>query len=283
VSFLTEIVLESGEGDEPLLDVERYQIEYSPSDLLNVSLGRMHTMLGYWNQTYHHGVWFQTTVARPEVYEFEDHGGVLPVHELGLRLSGQRAIGRARVEYSATLSNGRGPVAHRFEIERDADRRKAVNLWLAFAPRVSAGLKVGGAARFDRVPPDPDAPPRPPLSERVLGGFAAYQQGSMELLAEALLLTHREKDGPARTYRTSGFYAQASWRFGSITPYYRFEGLDRAPGDPYFSTSGDLRRHVAGVRADPLPWVAVKLELNRDAPEPGPRFHAATLQTAFTF
>jgi hypothetical protein len=280
LSFLTEIVFEPAEDHEPLVDVERYQIEYSHSDLVNVALGRMHTMLGHWNQAYHHGAWFQTTAHRPEVYEFEDEGGVLPVHELGLRVSGRRAAGRGRVEYSASLTNGRGPVAHRFENLRDFDRHKAVNLWLAWALPAPAGLKAGGAVRFDRVPA---AETRAPLSERVVGGFLTYQHSGTELLAEVLLLTHREKGGLESRFRTSGFYLQASRRLGRFTPFYRFEGLDRAPGHPYYASSSDLRRHVGGVRADPWPWAAVKFEVGHDAPDPGPGYASVALQAAFTF
>ena len=46
----------------------------------NVSIGRGHTAMGYWNQTFHHGKWFQTTTDRPAIYRFEDDIGILPVH-----------------------------------------------------------------------------------------------------------------------------------------------------------------------------------------------------------
>jgi hypothetical protein len=283
LSFLTEVVFEPKVGEEKL-DIERYQIEYSFSDLLNVSLGRMHTMLGHWNQAYHHGVWFQMTAFRPEIYLFEDEGGVLPVHELGLRVSGSRATSVARLEYSLSVANGRGPVVDRFENFRDYDRSKAVNLWLAAGLRRPAGLKVGGVFHTDTIPPDPLDPARrpAPLSERIVGGFVSYQRGRTEVLGEVLRVTH-EEDGSGRRFRTSGFYLQASHRRGRFTPYYRFEGIDRGAGDPYYPSSDDLRRHVGGLRVDPWPWAALKLELSHDAPDPGADFSAATLQAAFTF
>ena len=283
LTFLTEIVFEPGD-EEKVVDVERYQITYSRSDLFNVALGRMHTMLGHWNHAYHHGTWFQTTAFRPEVYRFEDEGGVLPVHELGLRVFGSEAFSQGRVEYSASLSNGRGPVATRFENFRDLDRSKAVTVWLAAAPARVSGLKFGGVARFDRVPPDPANPARAvPMSERIVGGFFSYQHRRNEVLGEVLRLTHREDGGAGREFRTSGFYVQASHRLGHLTPYYRFEGLDRGADDPYYPSSPDLRRHIAGLRVDPWPSAAIKLELSRDALDPGGHFSAATLQVAFTF
>jgi hypothetical protein len=244
----------------------------------------MHTMLGHWNTAYHHGVWFQTTAFRPEMYAFEHEGGVLPVHELGLRLSGRHPLASGRLEYSATVSNGRSPVATEFANLRDFDRNKAVNLWLALAPGAPSGLKVGAMMRFDRIPAIAGDPSRDvPLSEEIVGGFATYQRAKLELLGEAILVRHREQGGPERSFRTSGFYVQASRRWGRFTPYYRFEGLDRAPDDPYYANSDDLRRHVAGLRADPWAWAALKLEMSHDAVDPGPSVTGATLQAAFTF
>jgi hypothetical protein len=283
LSFLTEIVFEPLEDEERIVDIERYQIEYSRSDLLNVALGRMHTMLGFWNHAYHHGAWFQTTTHRPEIYEFEDEGGVLPVHELGVRVSGSRGVGHGRLEYSVSLTNGRGPVAHRFENLRDFDRHKAVNLWVGASPGVP-GLTVGGALRFDRIPIDPEDPARAvPLSERIVGTFLAFQPGRTTLLGEVLLVEHQEIGGLERRYRTSGFYVQGSRRIGRFTPYYRFEGLDRAPGDPYYPSSDDLRRHVAGLRVDPWPWAALKFEFNHDQRDPGSDGNRIIVQAACTF
>ena len=283
LTFLAEIVFEPGD-EEKVVDVERYQIQYSHSDSFNVALGRMHTMLGVWNHAYHHGTWFQTTAFRPEVYRFEDEGGVLPVHELGLRVFGSRTFSPVRVEYSVSLSNGRGPVASRFENFQDFNRSKAGTFWLAATPARAPGLKFGGVVRFDRVPPDPAVPARAlSMSERIVGGFFSYQRRRSEVLGEVLQLKHREDGGAAREFHTSGFYVQASHRFGRLTPYYRFEGLDRGADDPYYPSSSDLRRHIAGLRADPWPSAAVKLELSRDAPDPGPSFSAVTLQVAFTF
>ena len=83
---LAEIVFEFEEDDnEAVLDPERIQVRWAPSTLFSLTAGRMHTPLGYWNETFHHGTWFQTTAARPLLYEFEDDGGILPVHMVGLQ------------------------------------------------------------------------------------------------------------------------------------------------------------------------------------------------------
>src|SRR6267142_555838 len=67
--FLSEIVFEGGpdniygvtrgEINTFSVDVERYLIQYSYNDYLNVAAGRFHTAIGYYNTAYHHSTWFQ--------------------------------------------------------------------------------------------------------------------------------------------------------------------------------------------------------------------------------
>ena len=106
-SFLAEVNFEFGDDNQLAVDVERAQIRYAPSDAFSISAGRMHTPLGYWNQTFHHGAWFQTTASRPEMYLFEDEGGILPVHEVGLQAAGTLRAPAIDFKYSVSLVNGR--------------------------------------------------------------------------------------------------------------------------------------------------------------------------------
>jgi hypothetical protein len=285
VSLLAEVVFEATEGsEERIIDVERYQIKYSPSDAFNVVLGRMHTELGYWNQAYHHGTWFQTTAYRPEVYRFEDEDGVLPIHEVGLRLFGATSAGGLRVEYNASLTNGRAVKARDVVTFQDPNGHKAVNLWLGLSPRTWTGFKFGGVFHEDRIAPDPTRPSRAnELSERIWGGFVVYQRRPIELLAEAFAIHHEDRVTGER-FKTTGLYAQAAYGFGLVKPYYRFDLLDGAAADPYYAGSvRDARKHTVGIRSDPWSRVAVKLDLSHDRPISGESFNAVTAQVAVTF
>ena len=76
-NFLVELGLEpsyAGVG----IDLERSYVQYVVGPWLKVSVGRFHTALGYWNDTYHHGGYLQTSVSRPVMERFEDNGGLLP-------------------------------------------------------------------------------------------------------------------------------------------------------------------------------------------------------------
>src|SRR4029078_6385338 len=87
-SFLAEVNFEFNEDNELGVGGERAQLKYAPSDQFTISAGRMHTPLGYWNQTFHHGAWFQTTAERPEMYLFEDDGALPPGHPGGAQAGG---------------------------------------------------------------------------------------------------------------------------------------------------------------------------------------------------
>ena len=81
VSVLAEVVIEaSAATTEVTVDLERLQLTYHFNDHLNVSAGRYHTGIGFYNAAFH-GSYFETPIGRPTVFKFEDEGGVLPIHE----------------------------------------------------------------------------------------------------------------------------------------------------------------------------------------------------------
>jgi hypothetical protein len=285
VSVLAEVVFEGKEGEEErIIDVERYQIKYSPRDALNVTVGRMHTVLGYWNQTYHHGTWFQTTAFRPDVYRFEDEGGILPIHEVGLRVFGAQSLPGLRFHYAASVANGRAADAREVVTVQDPNKHKAVNLWVGVLPKAVPGLQAGGAFHEDRIPPDLSRPGREnELEETIWAGFFVYQHAPIELLSEAFRIRH-EDQVRGEVFNTTGLYAQAAYAFGKFKPYYRFDHVEGAAADPYYpDTLRDVHKHTLGVRVDPWSRLTLKLDLSHDRPEPGVTLNAAALQVAVTF
>src|SRR5205807_6999674 len=107
--FLGEIVFESGPDNfynvpggrrnEFAVDVERYLLQYSYNDYFNLAFGRYHTAIGFYNTAYHHSTWFQTTTGRPLLFQFEDTGGILPIHNVGLSASGRIPSGPLGLHY----------------------------------------------------------------------------------------------------------------------------------------------------------------------------------------
>lgn len=82
--MLSELTFESGDDNNIGVDLERALLIYSPNDRLQLGVGRAHTSIGYYNTAYHHGNWFETAAVRPFLFRYEDDGGILPVHNVGL-------------------------------------------------------------------------------------------------------------------------------------------------------------------------------------------------------
>jgi hypothetical protein len=116
VSFLTETVIEADPvNNEFGIEPERLLLLYSVNDYLNLSIGRYHTAIGFYNTAYHHSALMQTTMRRPFLFQFEDNGGILPIHNVGVSATGfiSRAAG---LHYVAEIGNGRS--AHRHQQSR---------------------------------------------------------------------------------------------------------------------------------------------------------------------
>jgi hypothetical protein len=105
-SVLSETALSAGSDNHMTVDIERLYLEQRFNDYFNVDVGRFHTSLGYYNATYHHGVWLQTAISRPTFLQFEDSGGILPVHMVGIDIHGAIPSGRLNLSYHVELGNG---------------------------------------------------------------------------------------------------------------------------------------------------------------------------------
>jgi hypothetical protein len=92
-------------------ELERGIIRFDQSDQLKVSFGRYHTPVNYWNNTFHHGSWLQTSISRPEMTQFG--GAFIPVHFVGALAEGVLPAGGLNINYNFGLGNGRGSVISR--------------------------------------------------------------------------------------------------------------------------------------------------------------------------
>ena len=85
--FLAEGVLSNEEAE-----IERVQlgIELAPGTLM--WLGRVHQPSTYWNTEFHHGQYLQTSITRPAIESWEDDGGPLAQHVVGVLLETERSL-----------------------------------------------------------------------------------------------------------------------------------------------------------------------------------------------
>ena len=284
VSVLSEIVFQYKDDESSSTTIERLFLQYQLSDLVNFRLGRTHTPFGYWNETFHHGTWFQTTTLRPEIMRFHDGGSVLPIHSVGLEMYGYQSMNLLDVYYDTGVANGRGKKYTDTVDVQDQNGNKAVYGVFSLAPAAVPGLRFGANVYKDVIPPDASTPARNgDIDELISGAHVVYIRNHLELLSEAMWIQHDDAVS-SRRFTTWGMYAQVGYELGAFKPYYRFDRLDVAEGDPYYGPQVvDETRNTLGLRWDFIDRAALKFEYQHIHQDNLSSPHAFYVQAAFTF
>ncbi len=264
LSFFSETLFEFKSGGETDFDVERVLLKYEYADWLNISIGRDHTPLGYWNQHYHHASWSHTTVDRPLIFRFEGDDGILPIHYVGLGVSGNLAFDFANINYSLMIGNGRGKVTSSVQIVEDLNDDKQVAFKFTVEPNALKGFGFGANILYDVIPNNADLVGREnEIDELIAGAHFYYTQDPYELIAEYQYIHH---DDLRSTKSHHGGYLQLAYIIDKFKPYYRLDVLDITSDDPYFHGLRDVEdsiQHTFGVRYEWFPFAALKLEYRR--------------------
>ncbi|HEY0995862.1 MAG TPA: hypothetical protein VGD77_07725 [Gemmatimonadaceae bacterium] len=273
-TFLGETVFEFDETDFAV-DVERVVVGYEATARLKLWGGKHHNPLGYWNTAFHHGALMQPTIERPPLVAFEDDGGVLPVHALGLMASG-RDFTPAHLGFDLLVGNGIGSTP-------EGDNNTGKSVTVALSSQVTSALQVGVNGYVDRLAAGTPAlggdPLAQPVSQRIVGGYVAYLGPRAELISEYQRISHDPAAGPATS--NDGFFAYGGWRVREWVAYARYDAFTAAAPDPYYrvpSTHGVL----VGTRYDFASTATGKLEL-RQRKGTGDAVHELAAQIAIGF
>ncbi len=292
LSFLAETMFEVGDANEFGVDIERIEVAYLVSDYLRLRAGRFHTAIGYYNDAYHHGRYFQTTVDRPEMVRFEDEGGLIPAHSVGLHADGRFALGTTgSLRYDVDVANGRGHTPGEVTNLTDANNAKAYNLRLRIEPAFLDGLIVGGNIYVDRIDAlDANMPMAAAvrIDETILGAHAAYLENNIHFIAEYLHIAHHIP-GSGYSGTTQAGFVELGYALGRFTPYVRGQRisfpstLDVFYAQNVFGQLGSLYASVVGVRFETSDYVALKLEGGYTHLDSGTTLMTGGGQCAFAF
>ena len=288
VSVLGELLFIPRQNNGIETDVERLLLQYKHSDHFTVAIGRYHSSIGYYNTAYHQGAWFQTTFDRPFMYAFDDHGGFLPLQEVGITISGQVPSGRLGLNYVAELGNGRAHLlgsdpAQNFQ---DTNNGKSVNFALFARPGWVPGLQVGFSIYHDYLTfSDNDN-----HDELISTVHLVFKNSKYEFLNEAMLVRHsRAIGGGPGTFHPPGFYAQVSRRFGRYRPYFRYSYVNAGVAEPIYGDPADGpvvgRRNgpSVGLRFDVNDHAAFKLQYDHLGQRRENSFNALETQFSLAF
>ena len=261
LSFLGETVFKFS-PDSPTdfdISVERIILKYNYAGNHSVLLGKHHTPLNYWNDTYHHGRVFFPTIERPLLFA----QGIIPLHTTGVSLQGQN-LGTLRFGYDAMVGNGLGSGD-----VQDNNTFKSVTLAAHVKP--TDGLRLGASFYYDVISKGsvvhnhsggPTLTALTRINQDIVTGSVVYNDSifskKFELLAESSMVTnHSDSLGLQRAVAT---YVYAGLRVtDKIIPYIRVDDIRFMNKEVYFMPES-TRSFIAGLRYE-LSYLAVlKLE-----------------------
>ena len=255
VDILVELVIEEG----AIIDLERLTLGYTFNDALKIRAGRVHTPLGFWNTSFHHGSQLQPTINRPEFLVFEDDGGILPVHTVGIYLSGRVKTDALTAEYGVLVGNGARMTSEDGSSSvispnnvADNSGGKSVAFHAALSPRMVSGLKVGVSGHMARIQDD-DSPgvTDVDVDQTILNASLMYTLGNLDLMGEYFSIKDEDKIGAAGDNTSNAYYGLISYTVADRwVPYLLYENMSVTETDPYFAALGtaDVQKSVVGLR-----------------------------------
>ncbi|HEY5086892.1 MAG TPA: hypothetical protein VII66_05955 [Gemmatimonadaceae bacterium] len=261
-------------------EVERSILRYDFDDAIKVSVGRYHTPIGYWNTTFHHGTWLQTTVSRPEMIKFGSQ--LIPTHFVGAFAEGNLPNDQLGLQYMVGVGNGRGSIISRAGDAGDVNSNRAWTVALSARPSAIFGMQLGADYYRDRVSPASG----PQADEGISSAYVAWQRERPEFIAEYVHIDHTPVVGGATT-SSDAYYAQLAYRLLGAAhqwkPYVRAERTTVSASDVIFAPLElGYEGGIVGLRYDFASYAALKAEYRREHFQAHDWSNGAYVQASFT-
>ncbi len=229
--ILMEIFIEQPDN---FVDFERLYIRWQKYGLFRITLGKFHPALGYASTKWHHGLHLMTIPDRPQIINFEDEGGPLLSHGVGIKLDGIKKLGNIHIGYVLDFINGN--LHFGSDNSNDFDRYKSVAGKIYIKP--SYFSEIGISSVYD--PTDithPDASiGKVNVINRIIALNIAYDKpGGVELIGEYFLIEELIEDKKA-----SGGFLLFSYplikggKIYELRPFVMFDFLDWESGNVWF-------------------------------------------------
>lgn len=277
VKTLIELIFENTPEGTLATDLERAQIGYTFSDAATLWGGRFHTPYGYWNTAFHHGAQMQTSVLRPRFLDFEDKGGILPAHMIGMWANGKIKAGGGRFTYDAYAGNGPGIDVDTIipppggvlnpQTAGDTNHQAMVGFNMGydfggFADGLRLSLfGLGGDVDINDV----TNPGLLNVTELNVGGVAVvYLEYDWEIMGEYYSFNNTDKSGNSGSHKSWADYMQIGKNFNGWIPYVRVEKTMLDQTDAYFNyqdSGQSYFRQSLGLKYDLNSRASLKFEL----------------------
>jgi hypothetical protein len=273
-SFLGEAVFkyDSTSATEFGVSIERVIVKYNYYGNNNLLLGKQHTPINFWNDTYHHGRVFYPTIERPLLFP----ANFIPLHTTGIAAEGHD-LGNLRFGYNLLIGNGLGSS----DIANNDER---VSVTAAVHIKPVENLKLGisyyndaissGAEVYGKIIPVP-------VHQQLFTGSISYFGRKFELLTEGTLAM--DKTDSTGSQQNWASYLYAGYRVtDKFVPYFRLDNLQYASGEVYY-TKNNTQSIILGMRYYVDPLLVLKLEYQHLNTDFQGKTYAVTFQVAVGF
>lgn len=251
ISFLGETIFKYDPSASTKfgVSIERVVIKYNIKGNHNFLIGKHHTPINYWNDTYHHGRVFFPTVERPSLFT----ENIIPLHTTGISLQGHD-LGKIRFGYDLMVGNGLGSG----EI-KDNDKYKSLTLAVHVKPYKK--LRIGASFYRDIISKGAEVHGKIQqweVKQNIFTGSIANFGKKIEFLAEGSLTNNHTDTTGSKTTLSS--YAYAGYKITEkIIPYVRVDNIDYQEGEIFY-TRNNTTSFLGGIRYQFNYLAVVKLE-----------------------
>ena len=254
------------------VSIERIVIKYNFQGNNNIIIGKIHSPLNYWNDTYHHGRVFFPTIERPLLFAAE----IIPLHTTGLSVQGHD-FGKLKFGYDVVVGNGLGSAD-----VLDNDKRKSVTLAVHIKP--ADKLRIGVSYYNDAISKGSTVNDKTinwKVNQNLFTGSVAYFGNKFEVLAEGTFgINKTDTTGSKSTWAS---YIYSGYKITEkLVPYVRFDDLQYDKGEIYYNKN-NTTSIIAGVRYEINYLAVVKLEYQYQHTETEGRINTITAQFAIGF
>jgi len=255
------------------VSIERAIVKYNFMGNHNLLIGKHHTPINYWNDTYHHGRVFFPTIYRPLLFE----ANIIPLHTTGISLQGQN-LGDLKFGYDLMVGNGLGS-----NDVLDNDNRKSITAAVHIKP--AEGLRIGFSWYNDEMAAGSTTHDGKLINwnvrQNLFSPSIAYFGEKFEVLAESTFASdHTDTTGTKQTFAG---YLYAGYKIKErLVPYFRLDRLHFQEGEILFDKN-NTTSIVGGIRYNINYLTVVKLEYQHESTELAKDINKVTFQIAVGF
>lgn len=274
ISFLGESVFKftASTPTEFSVSIERVVIKYNVAGNHNILIGKHHTPLNYWNDTYHHGRVFFPTIDRPILFA----ANIIPLHTTGASIQGHD-LGKLKFGYDFMVGNGLGSP----EVS-DNDKYKSITAAVHIKP--ADHLRLGLSYYHDVISKGANVHENVinwKVNQNLYSASIAYFGKKFELLTEGTLAYN--KTDTTGSKRTLASYLYTGYRVSKkITPYVRLDNINYQEGEIYYHKN-NTTSFIGGIRYNINFLAVVKLEYQYQHTEIDGDMNKITAQFAIGF